>query len=266
MNTVVQFYRKGPPNVVINGEQIPEAAIAEAMIDYADAPKPREAAVRSLVVRTLLRQRAVALQIEAETEEAALEKVLEREVEMPPVSDEEIRRYFDGNRKKFRSGDLFEVRHILFDTKAGDSDPEVLKKAERALFHLKNDPASFERVAREESICSSSKTGGQLGQISEGAVVPEFWSALTAFGKTGLLPQLVESRFGHHVVQVDRVALGQDLPFEAVEARIRAFLAQLIEQRKHQEYLARLIEQSDIRGVDLSDQKQQPAGPGLPAE
>ena len=53
MNTVVQFYRKGPPNVVINGEQIPEAAIAEAMIDYADAPKPREAAVRSLVVRTL---------------------------------------------------------------------------------------------------------------------------------------------------------------------------------------------------------------------
>lgn len=266
MNTVVKFYRKGPPKVVINGEQIPEEAIAEAMIDYADAPKPREAAVRSLVVRTLLRQRAVALQIEAETEEAALEKVLEREVEMPPVSDEEVQRYYDGNRKKFRSGDLFEARHILFDTKAADSDPEVLKKAERALFHLKNDPASFERVAREESICSSNKVGGQLGQISEGSVVPEFWSALTAFGKTGLLPQLVESRFGHHVVQVDRVALGQDLPFEAVEERIRAFLAQLIEQRKHQEYLARLIEQSEIRGVDLSDQKQQPAGPGLPAE
>ena len=27
MNTVVQFYRKGPPNVVINGEQIPEVLL-----------------------------------------------------------------------------------------------------------------------------------------------------------------------------------------------------------------------------------------------
>ena len=215
------------------------------------------------MIRTLLRQRAITLQIEAEDEESAVEKLLEREVVQPTVSEEEIRRYFEGNRQKFRSGDLFEARHILFET-TGEADKQAtLQKAERALFHLKNDPESFERVAKEESSCTSATVGGALGQLSQGSVVPEFWAALVGFGKAGLLPHLVESRFGHHIIFIDRLKLGEPLPFEAVQGRIREYLSARLEKVTYQQYIAQLIEHAEIVGIDLGDQRSKPAGPGF---
>lgn len=266
MNNVVTFYKKQPNWISVNGERIDDAEIDAAVAQFAESPKPREAAARSLVIRTLLRQRAVTLEIEADNEEAAIEKLIEREVVLPPVFDEEIRRYFDGHPQKFRSGDLFEVRHILFDS-TGDADKKaVIQKAEAALLHVKNKPAAFEQVAKEESSCTSAKLGGALGQLSPGSVVPEFWEALVAFGKAGLLPNLLETRFGHHIILIDRYAAGQALPFEAVQARIRGYLTGRLEQVTYQQYIAHLIEQAEITGIDLSDQAPQPAGPGLPSE
>lgn len=266
MDNIVTFYRNGPEAIVVNGERISEETIVAVTAQFPDAPNPRQAAARSLVVRTLLRQRAATVGIEADSEEAAVEKLLEREVTLEPVTDEEIRRYFDANRQRFRSGDLFEVRHILFDTTHDAEDRATAQKAERALFHLKNNPEAFERVAKEESCCTSARIGGALGQISEGAVVPEFWVALVTFGKIGLLPQLVESRFGHHIVMIDRLALGEALPFEAVQARIRDYLIGRREQLTYQQYVAQLISQAQIVGIDLGDQEPKPAGPGLPVE
>lgn len=266
MNSTVTFYRKTPPTITVNGERINPEDIEATADQFADAPKPREAAARALVVRTLLRQRAVALGIEGDDEEAALQKLLEQEVRVPPVSEEEVRRYFEANRQKYRSGDLFEVRHILFET-SGDADEQAtVQKAEATLIHLMNVPEAFAQVAREESACTSATLGGSLGQLSPGSVVPEFWSALVKFGKAGLLPHLVETRYGLHIVLVDRCAMGEALPFEAVEARVRAQLTDRREQLSYQQYIAQLIGQAEITGIDLGDQSPQPAGPGLPLE
>lgn len=266
MNSVITFYKKSPARITVNGEQIGDAEIDEATAQFANTPKPREAAARSLVIRTLLRQRAVQLRIEADNEEAAIEELIEREVNLQPVFEEEIRRYFEGHRQKFRSGDLFEVRHILFDSTREADSKAVVQKAEAALLHLKNKPAAFEALAKAESACSSGKLGGALGQLSQGAVVPEFWSALVGFAQTGLLPNLVETRFGQHIVFVDRCAMGEALPFEAVQSRIREYLTGRLEQVSYQQYIAQLIEQAEITGIDLGDQAPQPPGPGLPAE
>lgn len=267
MDKIVTFYKKNPNSahpISVNGEPISKAEIEAATAQFADTPKPGEAAARSLVIRTLLRQRAVALEIEADDEEAAIEKLIERELVVPPVFEEEIRRYFDGHRQKFRSGDLFEVRHILFDSTGAADKKAVIQKAEAALLHVKNDPASFGQVAKAESSCTSAKVGGALGQLSPGSVVPEFWAALVGFGKAGILPHLVETRFGHHIIVIDHCAAGEELPFEAVQARIREYLTGRIEQVSYQQYIARLIEQAEIAGIDLGDQAPQPAGPGLP--
>lgn len=266
MNNIVTFYKKTPPPIIVNGETINREDIDALTPEFADSRKPLEAAARALVVRTLLRQRAVMLEIEAADEEAAIEKLLEREVTLEPVFEEEIHRYFDGNRQKFRSGDLFEARHILFDT-TGDVDLKAMvQKADAMLLILKNTPERFEEIAQAESRCTSAKIGGSLGQLTQESVVPEFWAALIAFGKTGLLPQLVETRFGHHIIAIDHCAMGEELPFEAVEERIRSYLTSRLEQQTYQQYIAQLVEHANITGIDLSDQQPQPAGPGLPAE
>lgn len=266
MNNVITFYKKTPTPITVNGEPISREEIEALTPEFSDARKPAEAAARALVVRALLRQRAVMLEIEASDEEEAIEKLLEREVVLEPVFEEEIRRYFDGNQQKFRSGDLFEARHILFDT-TGDVDLKgIVQKAEGALLLLKNTPERFEEIAKAESRCTSANIGGSLGQLSQESVVPEFWAALTGYGKPGLLPYLVESRFGHHIIMIDHCAMGQQLPFEAVQERIRSYLTSRLEQQSYQQYIAQLVEHANITGIDLSDQQPQPAGPGLPPE
>lgn len=266
MENVVTFYSAKPRSITVNGEPIDSAAIDAVAPDFADSPKPREAAARALVIRQLLRQRATVLRIEAESEEAAVDKLLHQEIVTQALSDDEVSRYYAGNRQKFRSGDLFQVRHILFDT-TGEADKTAkVQHADGVLLLLKTDPQGFAAVARKESCCTSAELGGELGQLSPGSVVPEFWSALIGFAKIGLLPHLVETRFGHHIVMIDRYAAGQELPFEIAEPKIRQYLASRLEQLAYQRYVAGLIEQSTITGVDFSDQKPPAAGPGLPIE
>lgn len=264
MSNVVTFYRKKPQAVSVNGEVIAAEVIDAAAAQFLDAREPRKAAARSIAVRTLLRQRARVLSIEAADEEAAIEELLTREVPPTEVSDEEVRRYYEGNPEKFSNGDLFQVRHILFDTQGEDQD--LIRQAEGVLLQLKDNPDWFEKIAREKSACTSREVGGELGQVSPGSVVPEFWAALVEFGSTGLLPHLVESRYGHHIVQVDHCIKGKTLPFELVEAKIREFLAARLEKLAYQGYVAGLIEQSTIKGVEFGDAGLPPAGQGMPAE
>jgi peptidyl-prolyl cis-trans isomerase C len=265
MNQVVSFHHKQPKGIVVNGEAITEETITAALEKYAQTPDPREAAARMLAVWTLLRQRAAILQIEAEDEEQAIEKLIALEVKAPPVTDEEVRRYFDGHRQKFRSGDLFEARHILFAGAASDKQARVdaTRRAEATLSYLKSHPDEFEQVAQRDSECTSAKLGGSLGQLSLGAVVPEFWSALVGFGKTGLIPQPVETRFGSHIVLVERCAIGQELPFEAVEKRVRDYLVNRLEQISYRQYVSGLLESSKISGVEFGNSDAQGGGPGL---
>ena len=267
METVVKLYSRKPRPVIVNGETISEEAIAEATADFADTPKPRDAAARALAIQVLLRQRAVIAGIEAPDPETAVERLLVAEIPRETVSDEEIRRYYEGNPDRFSSGDLFQVRHILFDTRAGDdAAKERARQAAELLLRLSEHPDEFDAAARRASACTSAEVGGQLGQLSVGSVVPEFWSALVAFGRVGLLPNPVESRFGLHLVLIEHCIRGQVLPFEVVSGRIREHLAARRETLAQREYVARLIESAEISGVDFGDQSVQPPGPGLPSE
>lgn len=266
MDTVVTFYGKKPQSVSVNGEVISNDAIEAASAQFLESREPRKAAARALAVRTLLRQRARVLDIEAPNEEVAIEKLLDREIPSTTVNEEEIRRYYEGHPEKFSNGDLFQVRHILFDTQSGADSKELVRQAEGVLLQLKDNPEWFEQIAREKSACTSREVGGELGQLSPGSVVPEFWAALVAFGATGLLPHLVESRYGHHIVQVDHCIKGKTLPFEVVEARIREFLTTRREQLAYQGYVAGLIEQSTIKGVEFGDASLPPAGQGMPSD
>ena len=59
---------------------------------------------------------------------------------------------------------------------------------------------NFENLARQLSICSSKRKGGNLGEFSKGDMVPEFWNACTKL-KIGEISQPVKSKFGYHVIK-----------------------------------------------------------------
>lgn len=237
--------------IAINGEVIEAATIDAAARQFADALDPVEAAARTLALRVLLRQRALVVGIEAADEESAIEALLEREVAVPEVSEEECRRTWAANRQRYRSGDLFEARHILLQAEEGETAGDLEKRAEDLLLALMERPQDFAAAAERFSTCPSARQGGQLGQISRGSLVPELWQALLAFGRTGVIPEVLGSRYGRHLVLVERAAPGVDLPYEAVSARIRAALGERMAEMAYRRYVSGLAASAAISGIDL---------------
>jgi len=208
--------------------------------------------------RELLRQRAVAVGLldGASTAEATIEQGIEallaREVVTPTPTDEECRRYYDRHRQEFHSGVLVHARHILFQVTPSVRVPEIRARAEQTLNELLRQPERFAAVAAEMSNCPSGQHGGNLGQIGRGDTVPEFEKALFRLGPTGLLPELVKTRYGFHIIAIDQHIPGAELPFDLVRERIAERLRAAVEEKAIRQYVSVLAGKADIRGADLN--------------
>ena len=260
---------KPKTNVVrVNGAVIPREAIArEAQHHPAANPAAAFAqAARALVIRQLLIDEARRLELaphplddgdgRRETdEEALMRQVVDREIRLPQTDEATCRRYFEQNRRKFRSPDIFEAAHILFAAAPGDRNARAKAKgdATAAIEALRREPDRFSELARAHSACPSAQQGGNLGQIVRGATTPEFDKAMAALGPGEMSQAPVETRYGFHVVRLQRRVEGADLPYEAVRDKISAYLDAAIERRALAQYVAILAGRADIAGVDFGD-------------
>jgi peptidyl-prolyl cis-trans isomerase C len=256
-----------PKLVSVNGTVIARQAIARE-VQHHPASKPVEAwqaAVRALVVRELLLQEARRLGVPAkphadadgrrETEEEALIRAVhEREVTTPEPDVETCRRYYQQNRKAFRSAPLYEAAHILFaarrDQPAAFAQARAIATA--VLAELAQAPHRFGEFAKLHSACPSAAHDGNLGQIGAGQTTPEFEQALTALAPGAMSRQPVESRYGFHIIRLDRKIEGRELPFELVAGRIADYLRDSVARRATAQYLARLVSRAEIRGIELA--------------
>jgi peptidyl-prolyl cis-trans isomerase C len=207
-------------------------------------------------VRELLRQRAVTVGLLAgdaagDQVEAAVEALLDREVTTPTPTDAECRRYYDQHPEEFESGDLVHVRHILFQVTPRVNVPEMRARAEQALNELLREPERFAAMARELSNCSSGQHDGNLGQIGRGDTVPEFEKAVFGLRPPGLLPELVKTRYGFHIVTIDQQIPGSKLPYDLVRDQIGERLRTAVEQKALRQYVSMLAGQAEVVGVDL---------------
>jgi peptidyl-prolyl cis-trans isomerase C len=207
--------------------------------------------------RELLRQRALALGIldtatadEAAVDEA-IEELLAREVATPSPTEDECRRYYEAHPQEFQSGDLVHARHILFQVTPSVRVPDIRAYAERTLHDLLHGPERFAAVAAEFSNCPSGQQGGNLGQISRGEMVPEFEKALFRLGPTGLLSELVKTRYGFHIVMIDKHIPGKKVPFDVVCDQIAERLRIAVEEKAIKQYVSILAERAKIKGVEL---------------
>ena len=214
-------------------------------------PTPQLAAVHEL-----LRQRArelgfVASDASEGDTERAIERTLAEEVPVPEPTDEECRRWYEANAARFRSGDLVCARHILFQVTPGAPVPAIRAVAEAMLHELRSNPALFSERAREHSNCPSGANGGSLGQLQRGETLPEFEKAIFADVSIGILPKLVTTRHGFHIISVDQRIEGRQLPFDLVRDDVAAELRRRSEARALSQYVRVLAGNADIEGVEL---------------
>lgn len=252
--------------VRVNGQIIdPDLIAREAQLHPAPtALQSWHAAARALVVRELLLQEAAARGCSAnpkadaegrrETgEDARIRALIEAEVSTPKPDEAACRRYYEHNRARFRSSDIFEASHILLAVRPSDADPlaEARQTAKLLLDCLAKSPESFADLAAGHSACPSSKSGGNLGQITKGDTTPAFEAALLRLSPGEMTAEPVETPYGLHIIRLHRRIDGETLPFEAVSERIARYLVEASERQAVAQYLARLASDAEIDGVDM---------------
>lgn len=248
--------------VFVDGLEIPEEAIAaEAQNHPAASPaKARATAARALVIRQLLLARAAAIGLQPKPEmeregrretdeEALIRQLFDRE--LAPRNPDELacRHYYRTHALAFTVPQLMEASHILFAVSGRPDD--ALAEARAALAAIAGDEGRFRGLARARSDCPSGASGGSLGQLRPGDLAPEVENALAglAVGEVAATPLV--SRFGVHLLRLDRREPARLLPFEAVAGRIRDRLAARAWTTAAVRYVAGLGRAARIEGIRL---------------
>lgn len=174
------------------------------------------------------------------SDDAVIEQLLEREVPEAEPGEAECRRYYEQNPRRFTAGELVEASHILFAMTPRVPPERLRAKAAEVHALATRAPERFPELAREYSNCPSAAQGGALGQLGRGDAVPEFESAVLEGERLGVLPDLVATRFGFHVVLVARRIPGKRLPYEQARDEVAAFLRRRGTERAIGEYVRSL--------------------------
>ena len=109
----------------------------------------------------------------------------------------------------------------------------------------------FGRSARELSNCPSGERGGELGWLKPDDCASEFARELFGHVEVGVLPRLVHSRFGLHVVEVLEREGGVPQTYEAVRGAVAMALRQQAWVTALRQCLQLLAGQAMVEGIDL---------------
>lgn len=240
------------PEIRINGVLLDDALYAQEL-QYHQAEtfdSALQKAGQALVVRQLLMNEVG--EGVAEDEEAAIQELMEKNTSFVEPSEEDCCRYFENNAERFKTEVLMEVDHILLAAPKDDIEArnEAQLKAVAIIDQLKKDQALFAALAEQHSSCPSNKMGGSLGQIGKGQTVPEFEKQLVRLAE-GLADIAIESRYGFHVVNVNRKVEGKQLEYPMVAEKIKHYLIQRASQLSIQAYIQSLVEQAEIEGIKV---------------
>lgn len=260
------------PDLIVNHETIPRAAVArEAQNHPAPKGKPGLAwrqAANALALRALLLQEAARRGLTPdpaeigpgrfETEEEALIRaLLDAAIETDAPTPEAVRAEWARDPGRFRVPPLWEAAHILCacDPRDAAATEAARVRAGALTERARAEPAAFARLAAAESDCGSKASGGALGQLGPGDVVPEFAAALRAMVE-GEIAGPIPTRQGWHVIRLDACAQGAILPYEAIRPMIAEAMEKAAWARAARDFVDGLVRAAEISGAGIA------AGPG----
>jgi peptidyl-prolyl cis-trans isomerase C len=191
----------------------------------------------------------------SEAAAAAIDAHLDAALQLPTPTEDDCRRHFAARAQSFTTGERVRLRHILFAVTPGVDVVALRKRAEAALIDVRcHDSAAqngFAAAAAKLSNCPSGAEGGELGWLRREDCAPEFAKEVFAHAEIGVLPRLVHSRFGLHVVEVLERQPGNVPDFESVQGAVSNALRQQGFVTALRQYLRILASAAMVEGVSL---------------
>jgi len=219
-------------------ELLRQAAMDEGLL-AADDPAPRAGAI-------------------SEAAGVAIERLLDAALQLPEPGDEAGRRHHAAHAARYARGERVRARHVLFAVTPGVDVNALRQRAEACLLDVRSATPEeqaagdrFAAAAKASSNCPSAAEGGHLGWLQVADCAPEFARELFGHAEVGVLPRLVHSRFGLHVVEVLARESGAVPPYEQVRAAVLQQLRQQSFATALSQYLRLLAGRAQLAGVDL---------------
>ena len=170
------------------------------------------------------------------------------------VNDEALQQYFRDHRAEFVAREERAMRHILITVAPGAGDDEVAKaqgKADDLLAQLRGG-ADFASLAQANSDDpGSAKSGGDLGWVERGLMVPAFEDAAFALAK-GDFSDPVRTEFGFHIIQVTDVRGGSDAAFADMRDKVEAAYRKFEAENLYFDYAERLAQSAYENSASLT--------------
>jgi len=251
----------GEPLVIINGEIITLEDFEQYWNMIPDNYKVqlnKEDVLEQIITQTLLIQKAdelnlredpeIALQIKNTVEQILIQSLLEKEiVDKIALSDEDIQTYYVENKENYWQEEEVHAYNILVETK--EEAKEVLQKFEEG--------QEFSELAKEYSIGSSASTGGDIGFISKGTLMPEIEDKLFILDP-GEVSEIISTERGFHIFKVVEKNPSGYLELNEVRGELEKQLLPARQQEAFDQYLQDLEEQATIeKNLSLLNEKEE---------
>ena len=170
--------------------------------------------------------KAVADKLEELKKRVIVDAFLKKKVEeQASISDADLKKFYDEHKDKFKNGAEIRASHILVKDE---------KAAKEILGQLKGG-ASFEELAKKNSVDAAAAKGGDLGWFAKGSMIPAFEQAAFSL-KDGETSGIVKTQYGFHIIKLTGKREAGTRPFEEVKDRIKAAM----EPEKQQEIFKKL--------------------------
>lgn len=163
-----------------------------------------------------------------------LKKLLEPRI---PITEEEMKEYFEENKDSFGQEEEVKARHILVESE--ETALEVKKKLDEG--------EDFGELAKEYSTdTSNSQQGGDLGFFGKGKMVKEFEDAAFSL-EIGEISEPVKTEFGYHIIKVEDRKEAEEADFEKSKDEIKDMIFQERFQEAYDTWLQEKLEEYEIQ-------------------
>lgn len=163
-------------------------------------------------------------------------------------TEKEIEEHFNEHSGDYTREDTAHIQHVLIKpVSSGESDRDVARsKLQEIKRRIEDDGASFADMAAMFSDCPSGKqSGGSLGWISRGMLVPEMDETVFKMDDDEL-SDVFETSLGFHLVKKVASQSGGEVAISEVADKIREFLRHTRRGQALSAYVAGLREKANV--------------------
>jgi len=218
----------------------------------------KEDVLEQLITQTLLIQKAeeinlredpeVSFQIKNTVDQILIQSLLEKEIiDKTSLNDDDIKSYYEENKENYWQEEEVHAFDILVETR--EQAEEILQKLAEG--------QEFEALAKQTSIASTASTGGDIGFVSKGTLMPEIEEQLFALNPDDI-SEIISTDKGFHVFKVIEKNPSGYLELAEVKNEIESKLLPLRQQEAFDEYLMNAQDQANIeKNVELLKEQEE---------